>query len=80
MGAADRFTALVGIDDLSARQSSAGATRATAHGDDRVLRPEAVTPPVARRAPAPSTCGAVCAGSSPGGRPGSGSRSSCRPR
>ncbi|MFF4874156.1 sulfatase-like hydrolase/transferase [Streptomyces sp. NPDC000961] len=36
-GAADRFTALVGIDDFSARQSSAGATRATVYGDDRVL-------------------------------------------
>ncbi|CAM5476919.1 hypothetical protein STANM309S_00801 [Streptomyces tanashiensis] len=36
-GAAHRFTALVGIDDFSARQSSAGATRATVYGDDRVL-------------------------------------------
>ncbi|MFJ7128625.1 NPCBM/NEW2 domain-containing protein [Streptomyces sp. NPDC098101] len=36
-GAADRFTALVGIDDFSARQSSVGATRATVYGDDRIL-------------------------------------------
>ncbi|MGW4856906.1 sulfatase-like hydrolase/transferase [Streptomyces sp. NPDC004288] len=36
-GAANRFTALVGIDDFSARQSSLGATRATVYGDDRVL-------------------------------------------
>ncbi|MFE7596154.1 sulfatase-like hydrolase/transferase [Streptomyces sp. NPDC057494] len=36
-GAGNRFTALVGIDDFSARQSSAGATRATVYGDDRVL-------------------------------------------
>ncbi|MFE6780719.1 sulfatase-like hydrolase/transferase [Streptomyces sp. NPDC057680] len=36
-GVGDRFTALVGIDDFSARQSSAGATRATVYGDDRVL-------------------------------------------
>ncbi|MFI9209141.1 sulfatase-like hydrolase/transferase [Streptomyces sp. NPDC053253] len=36
-GAAQRFTALVGIDDFSARQSSTGATRATVYGDDRVL-------------------------------------------
>ncbi|MEX0172311.1 sulfatase-like hydrolase/transferase [Streptomyces sp. LMG1-1-1.1] len=36
-GAANRFTALVGIDDFSARQSTTGATRATVYGDDRVL-------------------------------------------
>ncbi|MFE2560645.1 sulfatase-like hydrolase/transferase [Streptomyces sp. NPDC059352] len=36
-GAGGRFTALVGIDDFSAAQSSAGATRATVYGDDRVL-------------------------------------------
>ncbi|MFB7940983.1 sulfatase-like hydrolase/transferase [Streptomyces sp. NPDC056049] len=36
-GVADRFTALVGIDDFSARQSALGATRATVHGDGRVL-------------------------------------------
>ncbi|MFH8577032.1 sulfatase-like hydrolase/transferase [Streptomyces zaomyceticus] len=36
-GAGDRFTALVGIDDFSARQSSVGATRATVYGDDRAL-------------------------------------------
>ncbi|MGW8364269.1 sulfatase-like hydrolase/transferase [Streptomyces wedmorensis] len=36
-GTANRFTALVGIDDFSARQSPVGATRATLHGDDRVL-------------------------------------------
>ncbi|WP_369142418.1 sulfatase-like hydrolase/transferase [Streptomyces sp. R44] len=36
-GVGDRFTALVGIDDFSARQSSAGATRATVYGDDRIL-------------------------------------------
>ncbi|WP_426362352.1 sulfatase-like hydrolase/transferase [Streptomyces sp. E-08] len=36
-GAGKRFTALVGIDDFSARQSSAGATRAAVLGDDRVL-------------------------------------------
>ncbi|MFF8806254.1 sulfatase-like hydrolase/transferase [Streptomyces omiyaensis] len=36
-GVADRFTALVGIDDFSARRSTAGATRATVHGDGRVL-------------------------------------------
>ncbi|MFF5922410.1 NPCBM/NEW2 domain-containing protein [Streptomyces flavochromogenes] len=36
-GAGNRFTALVGIDDRSARRSSAGATRATVYGDDRVL-------------------------------------------
>ncbi|MFI9292016.1 NPCBM/NEW2 domain-containing protein [Streptomyces gardneri] len=36
-GAGKRFTALVGIDDFSARQSSVGATRATVYGDDRVL-------------------------------------------
>lgn len=36
-GVAKRFTALVGIDDFSARQSSTGATRATVYGDDRVL-------------------------------------------
>ncbi|MEU8761461.1 sulfatase-like hydrolase/transferase [Streptomyces sp. NPDC048659] len=36
-GAARRFTALVGIDDFSARQSALGATRATVYGDDRPL-------------------------------------------
>ncbi|MFE2015539.1 sulfatase-like hydrolase/transferase [Streptomyces sp. NPDC059491] len=36
-GAGNRFTALVGIDDFSARQSTLGATRATVLGDDRVL-------------------------------------------
>ncbi|MFE0650381.1 sulfatase-like hydrolase/transferase [Streptomyces sp. NPDC059534] len=36
-GAGNRFTAVVGIDDFSARQSSAGATRATVYGDDRIL-------------------------------------------
>ncbi|MFD9031021.1 sulfatase-like hydrolase/transferase [Streptomyces sp. NPDC059567] len=36
-GAAVRFTSLVGIDDFSARQSSAGATRAEVYGDDRLL-------------------------------------------
>ncbi|QES47792.1 Tat pathway signal sequence domain protein [Streptomyces venezuelae] len=35
--AAVRFTSLVGIDDFSARQSSAGATRAKVYGDDRLL-------------------------------------------
>ncbi|MFB7513364.1 sulfatase-like hydrolase/transferase [Streptomyces sp. NPDC056144] len=50
-GVATRFTALVGIDDFSARQSSAGATRATVYGDDRVLATtptlKAATGPVA---------------------------------
>ncbi|MEU6486846.1 sulfatase-like hydrolase/transferase [Streptomyces sp. NPDC046887] len=36
-GRGGRFTALVGIDDFSARQSTAGATRALVHGDDRLL-------------------------------------------
>ncbi|MFJ8045702.1 sulfatase-like hydrolase/transferase [Kitasatospora sp. NPDC096147] len=36
-GAAVRFTALVGIDDFSAQQSSLGATRAKVYGDDRLL-------------------------------------------
>ncbi|MER5809467.1 sulfatase-like hydrolase/transferase [Streptomyces sp. NPDC002033] len=36
-GRADRFTALVGIDDFSARQSSAGATRALVRADGRTL-------------------------------------------
>ncbi|GAA2775461.1 sulfatase-like hydrolase/transferase [Streptomyces showdoensis] len=36
-GAGDRFTALVGIDDFSARQSTLGATRAKVYGDDRLL-------------------------------------------
>lgn len=35
--AAGRFTALVGIDDFSAGQSAAGATRASVWGDDRLL-------------------------------------------
>ncbi|MFF4325142.1 NPCBM/NEW2 domain-containing protein [Streptomyces sp. NPDC001591] len=35
--AAVRFTSLVGIDDFSARQSGAGATRAKVYGDDRLL-------------------------------------------
>ncbi|MFJ4775640.1 sulfatase-like hydrolase/transferase [Streptomyces sp. NPDC088762] len=35
--AAVRFTALVGIDDFSAKQSSVGATRAKVYGDDRLL-------------------------------------------
>lgn len=36
-GRGNRFTALVGIDDFSKKQSSAGATRATVRGDGRVL-------------------------------------------
>ncbi|MFE2480763.1 NPCBM/NEW2 domain-containing protein [Streptomyces sp. NPDC059389] len=36
-GAADRFTALVGIDDFSTKQSAAGATKASVRGDGRVL-------------------------------------------
>ncbi|WP_371617587.1 sulfatase-like hydrolase/transferase [Streptomyces sp. NBC_00454] len=36
-GRADRFTALVGIDDFSTKQSSAGATRAIVRGDGRTL-------------------------------------------
>ncbi|MGG8410511.1 NPCBM/NEW2 domain-containing protein, partial [Streptomyces sp. 12297] len=35
--AAVRFTSLVGIDDFSSKQSSAGATRAKVYGDDRLL-------------------------------------------
>lgn len=38
LGAAgNRFTALVGIDDFSAKQSPLGATRAKVYGDDRLL-------------------------------------------
>lgn len=36
-GRGSRFTALVGIDDFSKKQSAAGATRATVRGDGRVL-------------------------------------------
>ncbi|MFF2198808.1 NPCBM/NEW2 domain-containing protein, partial [Streptomyces sp. NPDC058157] len=36
-GTAVRFTALVGIDDFSARQSALGATRAKVYGDGRPL-------------------------------------------
>ncbi|WP_329380176.1 sulfatase-like hydrolase/transferase [Streptomyces sp. NBC_01351] len=36
-GRASRFTALVGIDDFSTKQSSAGATRAIVRGDGRTL-------------------------------------------
>ncbi|MFD7325384.1 sulfatase-like hydrolase/transferase [Streptomyces sp. NPDC059875] len=36
-GAALRFTALVGIDDFSAKQSNVGATRAKVYGDGRLL-------------------------------------------
>ncbi|MFD8634040.1 sulfatase-like hydrolase/transferase [Streptomyces sp. NPDC059533] len=36
-GRASRFTALVGIDDFSTKQSSAGATRAVVRGDGRTL-------------------------------------------
>ncbi len=36
-GRGNRFTALVGIDDFSKKQSASGATRATVHGDGRVL-------------------------------------------
>ncbi|MFG2877714.1 NPCBM/NEW2 domain-containing protein [Streptomyces sp. NPDC048337] len=36
-GRAARFTALVGIDDFSTKQSSAGATRAIVRGDGRTL-------------------------------------------
>ncbi|MEV7546522.1 sulfatase-like hydrolase/transferase [Streptomyces sp. NPDC089915] len=36
-GSAARFTALVGIDDFSARQSALGATRAKVYGDGRPL-------------------------------------------
>ncbi|WP_424216506.1 sulfatase-like hydrolase/transferase (plasmid) [Streptomyces sp. BI20] len=36
-GVGDRFTALVGIDDFSAKQSTVGATRARVYGDDRLL-------------------------------------------
>lgn len=35
--AGNRFTALVGIDDFSAKQSPVGATRAKVYGDDRLL-------------------------------------------
>ncbi|MGW6704474.1 sulfatase-like hydrolase/transferase [Streptomyces sp. NPDC054956] len=36
-GRGNRFTALVGIDDFSTKQSSAGATRATVRADGRTL-------------------------------------------
>lgn len=36
-GRADRFTALVGIDDFSKNQSAAGATRAVVRADGRTL-------------------------------------------
>lgn len=36
-GRGNRFTALVGIDDFSKKQSASGATRATVRGDGRVL-------------------------------------------
>ncbi|MFI5861645.1 sulfatase-like hydrolase/transferase [Streptomyces sp. NPDC051546] len=36
-GRGNRFTALVGIDDFSKKQSAAGATRATVRGDGRIL-------------------------------------------
>ncbi|MEU9714925.1 sulfatase-like hydrolase/transferase [Streptomyces sp. NPDC047976] len=36
-GAAVRFASLVGIDDFSAKQSTAGATRAKVYGDGRLL-------------------------------------------
>ncbi|MFZ3472512.1 sulfatase-like hydrolase/transferase [Streptomyces sp. 4.24] len=36
-GRGNRFTALVGIDDFSKKQSAAGAVRATVRGDGRVL-------------------------------------------
>ncbi|MFE6910752.1 sulfatase-like hydrolase/transferase [Streptomyces erythrochromogenes] len=36
-GTADRFTALVGIDDFSANQAATGATKASVRGDGKVL-------------------------------------------
>lgn len=48
-GRADRFTALVGIDDFSTKQSSAGATRASVRGDGRTL----FTSPVLKGATGP---------------------------
>ncbi|MFF3724100.1 sulfatase-like hydrolase/transferase [Streptomyces erythrochromogenes] len=36
-GAADRFTALVGIDDFSTNQGATGATKASVRGDGKVL-------------------------------------------
>ncbi|MFE3579947.1 NPCBM/NEW2 domain-containing protein [Streptomyces vinaceus] len=36
-GRADRFTALVGIDDFSTKQAATGATRASVRGDGKVL-------------------------------------------
>ncbi|MFJ3727993.1 sulfatase-like hydrolase/transferase [Streptomyces sp. NPDC090045] len=36
-GAADRFTALVGIDDFSKNQAATGATKASVRGDGKVL-------------------------------------------
>lgn len=37
-GAAARFTSLAGIGNVSAKQSSVGATRAKVYGDDRLPR------------------------------------------
>ncbi|MFD8146411.1 sulfatase-like hydrolase/transferase [Streptomyces sp. NPDC059708] len=50
-GSAVRFTALVGIDDFSARQSTLGATRAKVYGDGRPL----LTTPVLTAAGGPVT-------------------------
>ncbi|MFH9740914.1 NPCBM/NEW2 domain-containing protein [Streptomyces roseolus] len=36
-GTADRFTAVVGIDDFSTKQSATGATKASVRGDGKVL-------------------------------------------
>ncbi|MFC9825014.1 NPCBM/NEW2 domain-containing protein [Streptomyces erythrochromogenes] len=36
-GTADRFTALVGIDDFSTNQGGTGATKASVRGDGKVL-------------------------------------------
>ncbi|MFF1342013.1 sulfatase-like hydrolase/transferase [Streptomyces sp. NPDC058290] len=36
-GTADRFTALVGIDDFSTKQAATGATKASVRGDGKVL-------------------------------------------
>ncbi|AZM93618.1 sulfatase-like hydrolase/transferase [Streptomyces sp. W1SF4] len=49
-GAAVRFTSLVGIDDFSAKQSTAGATRAKVYGDGRLL----LTTPVLTAAGGPA--------------------------
>lgn len=50
-GRGNRFTALVGIDDFSKKQSAAGATRATVRGDGRVL----ATTPVLTGASGPTS-------------------------